>query len=83
MSDSESPNSKSVDSVGSCTPKDVKIVPLEESSTIESERQQKEENNDPVVNDEVDSEINVLEGYQDILAILDKKEDLAKKCRVV
>ncbi|EFH69715.1 hypothetical protein ARALYDRAFT_472912 [Arabidopsis lyrata subsp. lyrata] len=83
ISDSESPNSKSVDSVGSCTPKVVKIVPLEESSTIESERQQKEENNDLVVNDEVDSEINVLEGYQDILAILDKEEDLAKKCKVV
>jgi hypothetical protein len=80
MSDSESPNSKSVDSVGLCTPKDIRVVPLEESSTIESERQQKEKNNAP---DEVDSEINVLEGYQDILAIVDKEEDLAKKCKVV
>ncbi|CAA7023593.1 unnamed protein product [Microthlaspi erraticum] len=66
LSDSESNNSKSV-----------KIVPLEESSSIVSEGQDKEENNAP------DSDINVLERYQDILAILDKEEDLAKKCKVM
>ncbi|EOA39714.1 hypothetical protein CARUB_v10008359mg [Capsella rubella] len=83
LSDSELTNSKSGDSIGSCTPKDVKIVPLEESSAIISEQQHNEEVNVPVIGDEETSDINVLERYQDILAILDKEEDLAKKCKVV
>lgn len=33
--------------------------------------------------DEEASDINVLEKYQDILAILDKEENLVKKCKVV
>ncbi|CAH2034020.1 unnamed protein product [Thlaspi arvense] len=85
LSNSESANANSVDSIGSCTPKGVKIVPLEESNTNVSEPQHKEvEVNAPDVNNEEEiSDINVLERYQDILAILDKEEDLAKKCKVV
>ncbi|CAN7034349.1 unnamed protein product [Brassica rapa subsp. trilocularis] len=76
LSDSESANSKSVDGIGPCTPKEAKLVPLEESSTIGPEQQQhKEEVNAP--------DVNVLEQYQDILAILDKEEDLGEKCKVV
>lgn len=83
LSDSESTNSKTVDSIGPSTLKGVKVVPLEESSTIVSEQQRKEENNAPYVDVEETSDINVLERYLDILAILDKEEDLAKKCKVV
>ncbi|KAG5378868.1 hypothetical protein IGI04_026710 [Brassica rapa subsp. trilocularis] len=78
LSDTESANSKSVDSIGPCTLKAPETVPLEERSTID-----KEEVNVADVDDEVTSEINVLEKYQDILAILEKEEDLAKKCKVV
>ncbi|XP_010460469.1 PREDICTED: U-box domain-containing protein 6-like [Camelina sativa] len=83
LSDSESTNSTSVDSIESCTPKGDIIVPLEERSAIVSQQQHKEEVNVPVVGDEETSDINVLERYQDILAILDKEEDLAKKCKAV
>ncbi|KAH0918016.1 hypothetical protein HID58_025676 [Brassica napus] len=84
LSDTESANSKSVDSIGLCTLKGVETVPLEETSTIVSEQQQhKEEVNVADVYSEETSEINVLEKYQDILAILEKEEDLAKKCKVV
>ncbi|KAG2318849.1 hypothetical protein Bca52824_012062 [Brassica carinata] len=83
LSVSESTNSKSVDSIGSCTPKGVKTVPLEESSAIVSVQQHKEEVNAPDVDDEETSAINVLEQYQDILATLEKEEDLGKKCKVV
>lgn len=76
LSDSESANSKSVDGIGPCTPKEAKLVPSEESSTIGPEQQQhKEEVNAP--------DVNVLEQYQDILATLDKEEDLGEKCKVV
>ncbi|KAF3487374.1 hypothetical protein F2Q69_00054150 [Brassica cretica] len=74
LSDTESANSKSVDSKGSSTLKAPETVPLEERSTIDKE--------DVTVADEETSEINVLEKYQDILAMLEK-EDLAKKCKVV
>ncbi|KAG2320779.1 hypothetical protein Bca4012_056173 [Brassica carinata] len=78
LSDTETANSKSVDSIGPRTLKGVETVPLEESGTIVSEQQQHKEE----VNEET-SDINALEKYQDILAILDKEEDLAKKCKVV
>ncbi|CAN8291245.1 unnamed protein product [Cochlearia groenlandica] len=80
LSDSESTNSKSVNSMGSCSLKGVKIVPLEESSNSVTEQQHKEEVSSP---DEESSDINVLERYREILAVLDKEEDLAKKCTVV
>ncbi|KAF8107948.1 hypothetical protein N665_0116s0146 [Sinapis alba] len=85
LSDTESANSKSVDSLGPCTLKAVETVPLEESSTIVSEQQQQHKEDVHVADVEVEetSDINVLEKYQDILAILDKEEDLAKKCKVV
>ncbi|CAH8349675.1 unnamed protein product [Eruca vesicaria subsp. sativa] len=83
LSDSEAKNSKSVDSIGSCTQKGADLEPLEESSTIVPEQQRKEEVNAPDVDDEETSAINVLEKYEDILAILEKEEDLGKKCKVV
>ena len=68
----------------SCTPKDAKLVPLEESSTIGSEQQHKEDVTVADVDvEETSAAINVLEQYQDILAILDKEEDLGEKCKVV
>ncbi|KAJ4879813.1 U-box domain-containing protein 6 [Raphanus sativus] len=81
LSESESTNSKSVDSVGSCTPKGVKTVPLEESSsTVVSEQQQHKEE---VTAPEETSAINVLEKYQDMLATLEKEEELGKRCKLV
>ncbi|KAL7171706.1 hypothetical protein ACSBR2_036377 [Camellia fascicularis] len=77
LSESESANSKSIDSVGSYKMKGVKVVPLEESCIIE------EAEVEDVPEQEEDFEPNVLEGYNELLMILDKEEDLRKKCRVV
>ncbi|XP_010531617.1 PREDICTED: U-box domain-containing protein 6 [Tarenaya hassleriana] len=81
LSDSESTNSKSVESVGSCKSKSVKVVPLEESGAIVAEQGNNEEK---LVTDDEDSDLNVLERYQDLLAVLNAEEEgLDKKCKAV
>ena len=80
MSESESANSKSIASIGSCKMKGVKVVPLEESCIIEEAEGNSVED---VPAQEEDFEHNVLERYDEFLMILDKEEDLRKKCKVV
>ncbi|PSR84777.1 U-box domain-containing protein [Actinidia chinensis var. chinensis] len=80
LSDSESANLKSMDSVGSCCMKGVKVVPIEESCIIE-EAEGNEAEDIPLHEEE--SDLNVLERYDDFLMVLDKEEDLSKKCKVV
>ncbi|KAA8528992.1 hypothetical protein F0562_033520 [Nyssa sinensis] len=80
LSESESANSKSMDSVGCYKAKNVKVVPLEESGIIEEPEGNEGEN---VPTQEEEYTLNVFERYDDFLTMLGKEEDLSKKCQVV
>ncbi|PON82818.1 Beta-catenin [Trema orientale] len=80
LSQSESANSKSMGSVNSCKLKGVKVVPLEESGPLEEADGNETDN---VCQLEEDSELNVLENYQDFLTVLNEGEDLRIKCKAV
>uniref|UniRef100_A0A5B7ASQ2 RING-type E3 ubiquitin transferase n=1 Tax=Davidia involucrata TaxID=16924 RepID=A0A5B7ASQ2_DAVIN len=80
LSESESANSKSLDSIGSYKFKGAKVVPLEESGIIEEAEGNE---GDDVSAQEEESELNVFERYKDFLIMLGKGEDSRKKCKVV
>ncbi|XP_028127076.1 U-box domain-containing protein 6-like isoform X1 [Camellia sinensis] len=80
LSENESVNSKSMDKIRSCNMKGVKVVPIEESCIIEEAEGNEAE--DVPVNEE-EFEHNVLERYDEFFMILDKEDDLGKKCIVV
>lgn len=80
LSESDCTNSKSVNSVSSCKLKGVKVVPLEESGTIEEAEGNEAENVSPL---EEESEFNGLNNYEELLSILNEGEDLRRKCKVV
>ncbi|KAH6797773.1 plant U-box 45 [Perilla frutescens var. hirtella] len=80
LSESDSANSKSLESVGSCKCKGVKVVPLNDSGTIEEAEGNEEE---AVSTQEDDCEVNAFEKYEDYLRILETGDDLMKKCKVV
>ncbi|XVE85289.1 hypothetical protein DITRI_Ditri17bG0080000 [Diplodiscus trichospermus] len=82
LSESETTNSRSMDSVGSCNLKGAKVVPLEESGTIEEVEGNEAENESPCLPEEV-TEVNVLQRYQDFLSVLNEEENLRKRCEVV
>ncbi|GMI90209.1 hypothetical protein like AT1G24330 [Hibiscus trionum] len=82
LSESETANSRSKDNIGSCNLKGAKVVPLEESSTVEEVEGNKAENESPCPQEEV-SDLNVLESYQDFLYVLNEEENLQKRCKVV
>ncbi|KAL5537322.1 hypothetical protein UlMin_044719 [Ulmus minor] len=82
FTESESTNSKSINSVSSCKLKGVKVVPLEESGTVEEADGIGTENVCPA-SSEIEPELNVVETYEDLLNALLEGEDLTKKCRVV
>nr|POF18439.1 u-box domain-containing protein 6 [Quercus suber] len=86
LSESESANSRSMDSVGTCKLKGVKVVPLEESVIMEEAgiREDAEENEteDLSCKPEV-SELGVLDRYQNFLSVLNEGGDLRRKCKVV
>ncbi|KAJ0242918.1 U-box domain-containing protein 7 [Hirschfeldia incana] len=75
LSGSESTNSKSVNSIGSVNTKGIgngtTVVEQEESFVSDDD------------DDKEDSDVNVLERYQDLLAVLNGEEDLDKKGKVV
>ncbi|KAJ7957594.1 RING-type E3 ubiquitin transferase [Quillaja saponaria] len=75
FSESESSNSRSVDSVRSCKLKGVKVVPLEESGIIEEA-----EGNE---NETASAHEEDTEHYQSFLTVLKEGNDLRKKCEVV
>ncbi|KAE8696646.1 U-box domain-containing protein 7 [Hibiscus syriacus] len=81
LSESETANSRSVNSVSSCNLKGVKVSPLEESGTIE-EVEGNEAYEHPCPREEV-YEVNVLERYQDLLYVLNEEENMRKRCKVV
>ncbi|TXG56081.1 hypothetical protein EZV62_017394 [Acer yangbiense] len=80
LSESESTNSRSTGSVRSFKVKEVKVVPLEESVTVEESVCDEIENTSAK---EEESEFNVFERYQDLLTVLNDGEDLRRKCKVV
>ncbi|KAF4378800.1 U-box domain-containing protein 6-like [Cannabis sativa] len=80
LSEAETTNSKSMGSVNSCKFKGVKVVPLEESGTLVEADGNGTENVCPL---EEESELNVLESYQDFLTVLNDGEDMRIKCKVV
>ncbi|XP_022131860.1 U-box domain-containing protein 45-like [Momordica charantia] len=81
LSESESLNLPSMDTVGSCKLKDVKVVPLEENGTTE----EIEENE--VVDDnsaeEPEPDINMLTRYEQYLKLLNEEVGLRRKSTVV
>ena len=79
LSESESTNSKSVGSIGSCKLKGIKVVPLEESNTLVEADVNERENFFPL---DEETELNEFETYQDFLTIL-SGGDFHKKCKVV
>jgi hypothetical protein len=80
LSESESAKSRSGDSVGSCKLRGVKVVPLEESGIIEEAEGNETESLSPKPEE---SDLGVLDSYQNFLSVLDGGEDLRKKCIVV
>ncbi|XP_044494011.1 U-box domain-containing protein 6-like [Mangifera indica] len=80
LSESDSTNSRSIGSVSSCKLKEVKAVPVEDSGTIEDLEYCELENE---YAREKESELNILERYQNFLNVLNGEEDLRKKCSVV
>lgn len=79
LSETDSVNSKSMDSINSCRPKGVKVVPLDETGIIEEAEDYEVE----VVSDQKECEVNVFERYDDLLSILCKEGNLRKKCLAV
>ncbi|KAL0421543.1 UNVERIFIED_CONTAM: U-box domain-containing protein 45 [Sesamum latifolium] len=79
LSESDSANSKSLESVGSCKFKGVKVVPLNDSGIIEEAEGNEEE---AVSSQEDDCEAHAFERYEDFLKILEE-DDLMKKIKVV
>lgn len=76
----ESTNSKSNEIVRSCKLKEMKVVPLEVSGTIEESEYNDIEN---IYAQEDESETNVFERYQDFLSVLNEGENLRQKCNIV
>ncbi|GMI83473.1 hypothetical protein like AT1G24330 [Hibiscus trionum] len=82
LSESETANSRSKDSACSYNLKGAKVVPLEESGTVEEVEGNEAEIGSPCPQEEV-SELNVLESYQDFLFVLNEDDNLQKRCKVV
>ncbi|EEF47498.1 ubiquitin-protein ligase, putative [Ricinus communis] len=83
---SESANSRSVDSINSGKLKGMKVVPLEENGAIEEAEQQKMESLTPQQEEaslEEDFEDDMFERYQNLLTTLNEEGDLRRKCKVV
>ncbi|KAK8567603.1 hypothetical protein V6N12_006183 [Hibiscus sabdariffa] len=81
-SSSETANSRSTDSVGSFNLKGAKVVPLEESVTSKEVEGTEAERESQSRQEEV-SELNLLERYQEVLSVLNEKENLMDRCKVV
>lgn len=76
----ESTNSKSNEIVRSCKLKEMKVVPLEVSGTIEESEYNDIEN---IYAQEDESGTNVFERYQDFLNVLNEGDNLGQKCNIV
>lgn len=82
LSESEAVNSRSMESIDSCKLKGVKVVPLEESGTIEKFVENEICNTDSSCHDQ-DNEVDMFERYESLLVILNGGENLRRQCKVV
>lgn len=81
MSETESANSKSLESIGSCKFKGIKVVPLNDSGVIkEAERNEEEE---AVSEKEDEYIVQPFERYENFLNVLQREDNLMKKTEVV
>ncbi|CAI9756356.1 unnamed protein product [Fraxinus pennsylvanica] len=80
LSESDYANSKSSESPGLCKYKGVKVVPLNDSAIIEEVEINEAED---VTTHEDECEVNPFKQFDDFLTVLDKEDDLRKKCKVV
>ncbi|KAJ9169352.1 hypothetical protein P3X46_017556 [Hevea brasiliensis] len=82
---SESANSKSVDSISSGKLKGMKVVPLESGTIEEAERHEMEslKPQEEKTPREEDFEHDMFQRYQDFLKMLNEEKDLREKCKVV
>lgn len=83
LSESEATNSRSMESIASCKLKGVKVVPLEESVTIE-----KVEENEICIIDsschvQDNKEDDMLERYERLLAVLNEGENVTEQTKAV
>ncbi|KAE8732074.1 U-box domain-containing protein 7 [Hibiscus syriacus] len=79
LSESETASSRSKDIAVSCNLKGAKVVPLEESGTVEKAGVNEAENESPCPQEQVSER----ESYQDFLSVLNEEENLQKRCKVV
>lgn len=80
LSDSESGKSRSMDNVGSCMLKEVKVVPFEVSGTITIAEENEVDNNSYL---EESCDLITLESCVNLMTLLTEEGDLRKKCKVV
>ncbi|KAL8111646.1 U-box domain-containing protein 6-like isoform X2 [Apium graveolens] len=82
LSESDSANSKLLESKGSGKFRGMKVVPLEESD-ITKDAERNEYENISAAEGEAKGEVNAFHRYKEFLTILDNVKTLRKKCRVI
>lgn len=79
LSESESTNSKTDKSIRSCKLKEAKVVPVEETGTVEESGCNEFKN---ISAQEDEPGFNLLERYKDLLNVLHEEDDMKKKCKI-
>lgn len=82
MLEGEHRNAKLTDTTGSCQLNGINVDPLEKSASLE-EAEGNEEENVSTPDDEPEGEVDTFKRYEEFLNILNKEQDLSKKCKVV
>lgn len=82
MSEGEHKNAKLTDTTGSCQLNGINVDPVEKSAILE-EVEGNEEENVSTPDDEPEGEVDIFKRYEEFLTILNKEQDLSKKCKVV
>lgn len=82
MSEGEHNDAKSTNTTGSCQLNGINVEPLEKSASLE-EVEGNEEEDVPTPDDEPEGEVDTFKRYEEFLNILNKEQDLSKKCKVV
>lgn len=83
LSESEAAHSRSMESIDSCRVKGAKVVPLEESGTIEKVEESETCNEDSSCLEYQDDEVDIVERYESLLAVLNEGRSLRRQCKVV
>ncbi|KAK4780014.1 hypothetical protein SAY87_016120 [Trapa incisa] len=78
LSDSDTTDSRRIDSIGSCKLKSMKVDPLEDCGIIEEEGYELE---NPCEEEDQELGVNLLESHGDLLKVLNGEDDMMDKCR--